>query len=176
MPPDVSYKKSLGAALFITLVITFLVYRPCLNNELLQWDDKVYLADNFTIHNLNFSTLKTIFTSNVIGNHIHDYQPLTMLSFALEYHFFHLNPKIYHATNLTLHLFNTALVLVFIFLLYQRIEGAWIVALLFAVHPMQVETVAWVSARKDLLSTFFYLGCLIFYCLWWMTRSRQAPL
>jgi tetratricopeptide (TPR) repeat protein len=81
----------------------------------------------------------------------------------MEYDAFELNPKPYHVTNLILHLLNSLLVLYFIWLLTKQKWTAFITALLFAVHPMHVESVSWISERKDLLYTFFSLATLCYY-------------
>lgn len=92
-----------------------------------------------------------------------NYHPLTILSYAIEYHFVQLNPKLYHVTNIIIHLLNTVLVFWFILLLSKKNNVAFITALLFGIHPMHVESVAWISERKDVLYAFFYLGAMIAY-------------
>jgi hypothetical protein len=91
------------------------------------------------------------------------YHPLVTLSFAIEYHFFGLNSTVYHATNVLFHLANVVLVFYFVLLLSRRRETAIIVACLFGIHPMHVESVAWIAERKDVVYAFFYLSALIFY-------------
>jgi len=143
----------LGAALALTLI----AYLPAFFNGLVNWDDPFYLKDNLLIKKFD---LVGIFTEPVAGN----YHPLTMLSLAIEYQFVKFKPFLYHFTNILLHLFNTALVFYFIYLISNRkVAVAGIVALFFGIHPMHVESVAWVSERKDVLHTFFYLAALIAY-------------
>ena len=91
------------------------------------------------------------------------YLPLTILSYAVEYHFSGLNPFAYHAISLILHLGNCLLVFWFIFMLRANLTAAFITALLFGIHPLHVESVAWVSERKDVLCTLFFLAALISY-------------
>ena len=91
------------------------------------------------------------------------YHPVTTLSFALEYRFARLNPFIYHFDNLILHLLNILLVYLFIKLLSGNKIIAFVVALLFGIHPMHVESVAWVAERKDVLYACFFLLSMIFY-------------
>jgi tetratricopeptide (TPR) repeat protein len=111
-------------------------------------------------------------SSYVKGN----YHPLTMLSYCWEYNKSKLNPKPYHVHNLILHLLNTLLVLYFIWLLTQQQWVAFITALLFAIHPMHVESVAWVSERKDVLYSFFYLAALCTYILYQQKEKQKTLL
>jgi len=152
---------------FILIIITTAIYYKSLNNQLTNLDDDFYITNNADITTLN---IKSIFSSYVQGN----YHPLTMLSYCLEYKYAQLNPKIYHTTNLVLHLFNTLLVFIFIWLLSKQQWVAFITALLFGIHPMHVESVAWVSERKDVLYSFFYLGGLCTYLLYIKTENRRA--
>ncbi len=154
------------AAVMVLLMITTGVYLKSLNNQLTNWDDDRYITNNAditTLHGDSVSyTVKKAFTSYVMGN----YHPLTMLSYCIEYHYFKLSPKPYHITNLVMHLLNTLLVLTFIWLLSKQKWVAFTVALLFAIHPMHVESVAWISERKDVLYSFFYLAALCTYLLY----------
>ena len=86
-----------------------------------------------------------------------------MLVFSLEYKIFGLNETGYHAINLLLHLSNIALVFYFIFLLCSNPLIALITSLFFGIHPLHVESVAWISELKDLLYTFFFLASCICY-------------
>ncbi len=143
----------------IILIVTCLLYWPSLQSDFVNWDDPGHLTENVTIRGLDFEHLRAMFTTHV--NHI--YIPLTNLSFAIEYHFFGLKPFVYHLTNLLLHLLN----MVLIFILAQRLGLSVIAAtagtLLFGIHPIHVESVAWVTERKDTLYTFFYLLSLLAY-------------
>src|SRR4029077_6592127 len=91
------WKYNYYVPLFLVVLITFIVYLPVLQNGFVNWDDDRYIYQNNMIHSIN---LKEIFSSYVIGN----YHPLTMLTLALEYHFFGLNPTVYHGVSLLLHL------------------------------------------------------------------------
>jgi tetratricopeptide (TPR) repeat protein len=101
------------------------------------------------------------------------YHPLTLLSYALEYRFFKLNPFAYHLTNLILHLMNGLLVFWLIWMLKGGVLTSLVVSLLFGIHPLHVESVAWISERKDLLCSFFFLGSLIVYLTYLKTRGRR---
>jgi protein O-mannosyl-transferase len=114
-------------------------------------------------------TIHKAFTSYVMGN----YHPLTMLSYSVEYSLFKLNPKPYHIVNLVIHLLNTLLVMYFIWLLCKQKWVAFITALLFAIHPMHVESVAWVSERKDVLYTFFFLMASCTYIMYLQRKNKR---
>jgi protein O-mannosyl-transferase len=140
-------------ALAIIVLISFLVYIPVFHNGFV-WDDYFYI--NPLIDTIN---LKEIFSQFVLGN----YHPVTILTLTLEYHFFGLNETGYHAVNLLLHLLNVILVFYTVFLLIDKVGVALIASLLFGIHPMHVESVAWAAELKDLLYTFFFLSSYFFY-------------
>jgi len=146
-------------SLAIIILITLLVSWPTLFNDFSALDDAGQITQNADIRSLDISSLSKMFTSLYLGM----YQPLATLSFALEYHFFGINPLIVHAVNILWHLANTLLLFYFAWLLTGKKKLAWLIALLFAIHPVQVETVAWASARSNLIMTFFYLLSLITY-------------
>jgi len=142
------------------LAITFIAFIPALSNGFTNWDDIMYVTGNSLLKELNFEGIKNIFTTPVVSN----YHPLTILSLAINYQLAELTPWSYHLTSIFLHLANTALV--FWFILYLSSGNKWVsgcVALLFGIHPMHVESVAWISERKDLLYTLFYLSAMIVY-------------
>lgn len=141
------------------LLLTFIVYFPILDNALTNWDDPTYLNDNPLIRSLSAANIKRIFTEIYFGN----YQPLHIFSYAIEYHFYKLNPTGYHATSLVMHLVVTGLVCWFIFLLSENSFIALITALFFGIHPLHVESVAWAAERKDLLYAIFFISSLIAY-------------
>src|SRR6187549_2618519 len=143
-------------SLGVILLLSFVIYLPVFNNKFLAWDDNLYIKDNPLIYSIN---LKDIFSQYVMGN----YHPLTILTFAIEYQFFGLNETGYHVINLLLHLLNVVLVFYVINLLVNNPTVALVAALLFGIHPLHVESVAWAAELKDLLYTFFFLASYIFY-------------
>lgn len=147
--------------LFITviLIFTFLIYFNTLKSGFTNYDDDTHIVKNEDVKSVNILHVKKIFSSKYVGM----YQPFTTLSFALEYKFFKLNAFYYHLHNLLLHLLNLILVFWFIYNLTKSKQAAFISALLFAIHPMHVESVAWITERKDVLYAFFYLFSLVFY-------------
>ncbi len=145
--------------LLVILVLTFLAYLPSLKNNFIDLDDISYVTSNPLIMDLSLINIKKIFSSFVVGN----YHPLTILVFAVEFHFFQLNPFYFHLTNLLLHLLNTILVFIFIYQLCKKELTALIVSAFFGLHPMHVESVAWVTELKDVLYFCFYMIGLIIY-------------
>jgi len=155
-PQPIVYNILLG----VILLLTLMVYSNALKNEfLVNWDDDGYILNNPTVQQLNKESVKEIFTSFHMGN----YHPLTTLVYALEFKWFKFIPKSYHFINLLFHLLNVGLVYLFIKGLTKKNIVALITCALFALHPMHVESVAWVSELKDVLYTFFFLLSLIFY-------------
>jgi len=143
----------------IIAVITFFVLSPSLKNGFVNWDDFDYVTANSMVMNKTVPLIKILKTP-VSGN----YHPITILSLALNYQFGDLDPVWYHAVNLIFHVLNTILVFFFVFLLTRRnLLMACIVSLFFGIHPMHVESVAWVSERKDVLYLFFFMAGLITY-------------
>jgi protein O-mannosyl-transferase len=143
------------SALTIILILSFIIYLPVLQNSFV-WDDDFYIKNNPLIYSIN---LNEFFTQYVMGN----YHPVTMLTLAIEYQFFGLNATGYHAVNLLLHLLNVLLVFYTVFLLSNKIGVALVASLLFGIHPMHVESIAWAVELKDLLYTFFFLLSYFFY-------------
>ncbi len=157
------------------VVITFICYSGSLNNGWTNWDDNVYVAENPLVTSLSGDNVSSIFST---ANHVSlNYHPITILSLAIDYHFSEYSAHTYHFTNLLFHLFNTALVFWFIFLLSgRRTEVAAIVALFFGIHPMHVESVAWISERKDVLYAFFFMASLIVYLRYLESEGRKQLL
>jgi len=140
-------------------VLTFALYGSSLSNSFVRWDDGMLIYENPAIREITPSTLKTVFTSYDPELYI----PLTFMSYQVDYALGGTNPTIYHAQNLFWHTLNALLVAGFILLLSRRKWIALLCGVLFAIHPLHTEAVAWASARKDVLSTFFFLVSLISY-------------
>ncbi len=160
--------------LLALIMIPAAIYFKSLNNQFISsWDDNVYVTENPIIKSFHGDSIPfsiNYYFRNFIGG---NYHPLTMLSYSIEYSKFKLNPKPYHITNLVLHLLNTLLVFCFIFLLTRKQWVAFITALLFSIHPMHVESVAWVAERKDVLYSFFYLAALCMYLIYLQQEKRK---
>jgi len=152
-------KKTIAG--FLILLATYLTLSPVLENGFTNWDDPKYILDNHIIKDLSWERTQSIFLDKDRKSGL--YAPLTYLSWAVEFHYVRLEPYLYHLNNLILHLLNTGLVYAFILLLAGRLEIAFITAILFGIHPMHVESVAWITERKDVLYTFFFLLSLLCY-------------
>ena len=167
--------------------ITFVVYLPALQNDFVTWDDDVYIYDNPFIRSFNLVFFKRAF----FDFSAHHWHPLTWMSHALDYAVWGLNPIGHHLTSIVLHALNTFLVVVLgIRLLKASRErarengpspfltersvliAAGTMGLLFGIHPLHVESVAWVSERKDLLCALFFLLGIIMYTKY--VNSRQS--
>ncbi len=143
----------------IILLGTFLIYIPALKNTILYgWDDGIYTEDSF-IRMLSWASISHFFSNYYLGM----YQPLALLSMALNDGAGKSSVNYLHFTNILLHLINIVLAFYFIYLLTGNLNIATVVALLFGIHPMEVEAVAWIAARSTLLFTSFYLLALLFY-------------
>ena len=151
---------------FIVLV-TLTVYGQTRTHDFIGYDDDKYVTENMYVRQgLNKETFIWAFRST----HASNWHPLTWLSHMLDVELFGMHPGRHHMTSVFFHLINSLL----IFFLLRRITGkAWrsgTVAILFAIHPLHVESVAWVSERKDVLSTFFGL-----MAVWSYVRYSKQP-
>ena len=185
----------------IALLITFICFSPALSSkkEFTNWDDPVYVIEQKLITNLSVDNVKAMFS--VHNDVSLNYHPLTVLSLAVNYHFSKLKPFGYFLTNIFIHLLNTLLVFVFIRKLLSRsfssitaseakhtlssdgllrrsppgndklIIASAIAALLFGIHPMHVESVAWAAERKDVLYCFFFLSSSLVYINYLETKK-----
>ncbi len=145
--------------LLLALIATAFAFWGIGNNQLTNWDDPTYITNNPLIKNISWLHVKRIFTETYFAN----YQPLQILSYAIEYHFFGLNASGYHWVSLLMHVVNTALVYGLGYQLCKQPFVAFLMALFFGIHPMHVESVAWAAERKDLLYTLFFIASLIAY-------------
>jgi Flp pilus assembly protein TadD len=172
-------KTSRLAPGLIAAAITFLVYLPALSGGFVNWDDQRYVYENGLIRSIDLTFIKTIFSTIQVSN----FHPLTMLSYAVDFALWGEAPLGYHLVNVILHAINT----LFAGLLAARlveargIQGgsfAFIAslttALLFGLHPMHVESVAWVSERKDVLSGLFFILSLLAYLRYHKNRTFKA--
>ncbi len=153
--------------LAVSLAMTLFSYLPALEADFINWDDDEYVINNETIRNISSNEW---ITTPVQGN----YHPLTMLTLAVNYKFSGEKAHGYHLLNLLLHLLNVFLVFKLAFRLGNGNNIiAFASALLFGIHPMHVESVAWISERKDVLYTFFFLLGLISYLKYADSQLRK---
>ncbi len=144
-------------------ILGFVPYLPTLRNELLLWDDAPYVTHNHRIQHFSAENAVDLFRLRPQRGQMPNgqYTPLVELSYMLEHRLFGLSPWIYHLDNALLHALNVLLVFFFARRLTGKASWAWLAAMFFAVHPLHVESVAWATERKDVLSALFYLLALI---------------
>jgi len=156
-------KSFIPLAVLIAAVTVF-IYFPSLDNDFTNWDDSEILVKNIYTHNLSAKNIKTIFFINKNSNFVlSEYIPLTVLTLTIENHFWGLNPKVYHTTNLVLHILNSLLVFTFIYAISRNKWVAFWTAFFWSIHTLHVEPVCWITGRKDTLYALFYLLSLITY-------------
>lgn len=153
--------------------VTLGVFFPVLQNSFLAWDDQAAFLENPHYRGLGWAELRWMFTTFYTGH----YQPLSWMTLGLDYLLWGMDPFGYHLTNLFLHAANA---LIFYFFALRLLAlalfpsatpqeavalrlAAGVAALLFSIHPLRVESVAWVTERRDVLSAFFFLGALLCY-------------
>jgi tetratricopeptide (TPR) repeat protein len=161
-------RRSVIVSLVLILAVLAL-YNPASRHPFVNFDDDGYITNNPHVRaGLSWDTVRWAFTTTELAN----WHPLTWTSHALDYQLFGLNPAGHHDTNILLHAANAVL----LFLLLQWTTGfTWrsaAVAALFAVHPVNVESVAWIAERKNVLSMFFFLLALWAYA--WYARNPQV--
>ena len=151
-------------ALFSILALSVLaVYWPCLQFEFLNFDDGIYVLENSHVNSgLNVENLKWAFSDNA-GAHWH---PLTWISLMLDCHLYGPSAFVSHAVNVILHIGNTLLLAGFIFAFLGSWRVTALISLLFALHPARIESVAWITERKDVLSVFWGLLSLHVYAFY----------
>lgn len=164
-----------GLICLLLIVVTLAAYWQVFGCKFIEcYDDHDYVTKNtFITKGLGLGSLTWAFTTFRLGN----WHPLTWLSYMADYRMYGLDPRGHHLTNLLFHIANTLI----LFLVLSRMTGAvWksgFVAALFAIHPLHVESVAWVAERKDVLSTFFWLTTMYAYLLYAKrpSRARYVP-
>jgi protein O-mannosyl-transferase len=162
-------------------LVTYVCYKTILENQLTNWDDLGYLITDPLIKSTSSENIKNMFgltlsplaaTNPVMGN----YHPLTILIYAIEYSYVGLQPMLYHLDSLLLHILVTIAVYYFVKVLTGRTVAAAIVALLFGLHPMHVESVAWAAGRKDVLYGLFYIMACTAYVFYIRTTGSKKTL
>ena len=158
-----------GWHLPLIFIITFLIYIPALTAGFVNWDDPDYVGENnYLVRDI--SRLPELLTTPVQGNH----HPITMFSLALNYVISGENAWSYHLFNLIFHLVNCFLVYRLVQLLTRNNTlVAFVTSLLFAIHPLHVESVAWVSERKDVLYALFFIAGHITFTRYIDTGSKR---
>lgn len=139
-------------------IATFVAFIPSLQNGFV-WDDQAYIVDSTLIAPLDVAHFKMMWTTPFGGN----YHPLTMLSLAIERALVGTSPFLYHLDNLLIHILNSLLVFWLLKRLTHNNIAAFVAGLLFGIHPLHVESVAWATERKDVLYCLFLFLSLWFY-------------
>ena len=185
-------RKTYGAKFYLTAAVallTFLVYLPALRNEFVYWDDNLYIFENPFIRSLD----ATFFRRAFLGFPASNWHPLTWISHAVDYALWGMNPLGHHLTSIILHAINTALVILLAVKLLETARerstrkgassflndrtvliAAGVTGLLFGIHPVHVESVAWVSERKDLLCALFFLLSIMAYTKYLVSGESGA--
>jgi tetratricopeptide (TPR) repeat protein len=136
------------------------VYWPVHNHQFVNYDDNVYVTENQTIHSgPTWQNIKWAFTTGYASN----WHPLTWLSHMVDCRLFGVSAPAHHIVNLLFHIANTLLLLIVLNRMTKQLWPSAFVAALFALHPLHVESVAWVAERKDVLSTLFWLLTMLAY-------------
>src|SRR5712692_4308346 len=161
-------------------LVTFTAFLPTLQNEFVGWDDATNFLDNPHYRGLAWTHIRWMWTT-----HLGHYIPLTWMTLGLDYLLWGMNPVGYHLTSLLLHAANAV---VFFFVVHRILTlalpapserghalalSAGFAALVFAIHPLRVESVAWVTERRDVLSGLFYLLAILLY-LWACERGARG--
>jgi hypothetical protein len=151
--------------------ITLAAFWPVVHNDFVNYDDTAYVTENpHVLAGLSLANAGWVFRTSCLGN----WHPLTMLSHMMDVQLFGLNPGWHHCSSLCFHVANTVLLFLLLRRLTSRVWPSAFVAALFALHPLHVESVAWVSERKDVLSTFFGLLSLLAYARFAEVQSRET--
>lgn len=142
------------------LAVTFAIYAGCFGHSFLSnWDDDKYVTANATVQALNANGLKQAFSTFYVGN----YAPFQILSYMADYALWGMRPAGFIFTNVLLHALNGILFYLLLAGLAGSRRAAFIGAFCFLCHPVQVESVAWISQRKNVLAMFFFLVALLLY-------------
>ncbi len=159
-----------GAIYAALFALVFAAFRPALGADFVNWDDPILIVNNPHFRGFSSEHLGWMLTSFRLGH----WQPLTWLSYAVDHWLWELNPKGYHLTNVALHAVNAVLFFHLARAVFraagaaaaERLGPAFLAALFFALHPLRVESVAWVTERRDVLSTLFLLPAVILWLKW----------
>ena len=154
-------------------ILTIIAFSPLKDSGFIVYDDEQYITKNVYVQSgLNTDSIRQAFSSDLakFSGHWH---PLTWLSLMLDHSLFGLNPTGYHLVNLLFHVLNTILLFLVLRHMTRALWPSAFVAALFAIHPLHVESVAWVVERKDVLSTFFWMLTMGAYSYYVQQKTVQ---
>jgi len=147
-------------SIFLIVIITSLVYFQAIHFDFVNYDDDGYVYQNPLVKSgISIKGIFEAFSEMYKANWI----PLTLISYMMDTEIFGVSPIGYHFTNIFFHILNSVLVFFFFKISTGHLWSGFVVAMLFAIHPLHVESVVWISERKDVLSTFFGICALIMY-------------
>jgi tetratricopeptide (TPR) repeat protein len=164
------------------LVVAFYCYHNTLQNKFTNWDDGLYVETCNYIKNLTWPNMKMILFHNITNNYYH---PLTMLTFAANYHFAKMDPHAYYLTEVIIFLSDVVMMFMLSLTLletinalgYGKIKGIpWLAAfcaLFYGAHPMHVESASWIAERKDIMYVFFYFLGMIMYIKYALNQTNK---
>ncbi|MBP9773080.1 MAG: tetratricopeptide repeat protein [Candidatus Peribacteraceae bacterium] len=158
MLSTVRWKQVLPIIALFT-IIGAIVFNPIFSSQFVAWDDTQLIVTNPIVHGLSIRHIIQAFST--FDPEL--YLPLTFLSYQIDYTIGGLNPTIFHIHNFLLHVLNTLLIVWLLFVIAKKRWIAILCGLIFLVHPLHTEVVAWASARKDVQSTFFFLASVMAY-------------
>ncbi|HYL76241.1 MAG TPA: tetratricopeptide repeat protein [Bryobacteraceae bacterium] len=157
---------------FTVALLTLLAFLPALQNGFVDWDDPKNIVNNESFRGLGWDQIHWMWTSHLNGHYI----PITWMTLGLDYTIWGMDPLGYHLTNILLHAANAVLFYFLAIALFRKAVpqsspqmrariplGALFAALIFAVHPLRAESVAWVTERRDVVSGLFYLAAILVY-------------
>jgi hypothetical protein len=157
----------------VIILATLSVYLPVKNFDFVNYDDNIYVINNPRVQRgLTFKNILWSLTTTDAAN----WHPLTWISHMTDIQIFGLNASCHHLTSVGFHIRNTVLLLVWLNTMTGEFWKSSFVATLFALHPLHVESVAWIAERKDVLSTFFCFLALLSYTHYCQKKNRQQYL
>ncbi len=176
IPKDNTFLQSIGWMILLSLG-TWILYSSSLKFDILNWDEKHYIYEQSMTLGISWEHIQAMFSKKVLAS----YNPLVLLSFAIDHDLSNSKASWYHGVNLLFHILNTLLLFSVVRKLGFRVMIAGFVALLFAIHPMHIESVAWIASRKDVLMGFFMFSSWLVYLQFrktkrWLTYSFSVLL
>lgn len=172
IPPIPYNQRNYWILCGLLVVSCVVIYLPGFWNDFV-WDDHFYIVNNRYIHDISWENLKEVLTGYMLGN----YHPLTVFSNYIEYSLVGSRAWVFHLDNLIIHIVNSWLVFKLIYRLYPNFLIAAVTSVLFAIHPLHVESVVWAAERKDVLYTLFLLISFRYYLRYWEEeKSRKLYL
>ena len=167
-----SRSRQILFSVILIAVLTGISFSSSIMNDFVNYDDVRFVVRNDLIKELSVRNVKQMFTQMTF-EYENLYIPFVWLSFAVDYSLWELWAPGYHAENLLLHIANALLVFYLILKLTESVPVAAVAGILFGIHPLHVESVAWVTERKDVLSTLFFLLSLLLYVSY--VKSGKYP-